>query len=253
MICIKILLTTLICSSLLLSGCIKPAVSGAVQAATVAVKPAGIPVRPKNLLFTQDGLHNCGTIAMLISWAKSRPQDAAKLVRKQPNGNYQVLFHGISPVGVSAKDLAAASKARILKPDNTNNWAKVVLTAFVKVKCGSGPLDFRSIEWIYAGEIGSYLTGTEAEVYNIKEESQDTEGRITLGKPVSIAELERIMTAISGKPAVAYSNRRIHIWAVLAYDRKRALILVRNPRRKNSQWLTITEFRRKFQAIVYEP
>ena len=244
----------LMCLTLVLAGCHRhPAAdsrpSDPVKA--IALKPSGTPICPKSLAFMQDGLHNCGTIAMLISWAKVHPDQAANLVWKQQDGGYLVIFKGADLVIVSDEDLVAAVKAKVVRTEGNDPWARIVLTAFTKLKGGSGPLDFRSTDWIYAGEIAPCLTGSPTASFDIKPEKMDKNGRITVGQPVALPLLKEKLNAMRGKPAVAYTNRRVHIWALMSYDPAHARILVRNPRLRMSEWLSEKEFRQRFQLLVY--
>src|SRR5687767_8433921 len=109
LLCRRLLLVPALSAAALPGGSSKPAPSklstrgirpvAAIVAPVVAkapqpVKPAGVPVVPKSLGFVQKGLHNCGTVAMLLSWAKLHPREAATLVRRQSDGTYTVLFTG---------------------------------------------------------------------------------------------------------------------------------------------------------------
>lgn len=188
---------------------------------------------------------------MLISWAKVHPGEAAKLVWKQHDGGYIVMFKAGGSVPVSSEDLVAAGKSRLIRTEQNDEWAKVVLTAFVKLKCGSGALDFSATDWIYAGEIGSCLTGRPSASFDIKPETLDEKGRIHVGQPVALPILREKLKSLRGKPMVAYTNRRIHIWAVMGYDPAHTRVLVRNPRLRTSQWISEKEFRQRFQLLVY--
>ena len=210
----------------------------------------GAPVRVGSMSFIQDGLHNCGTVAMLLSWAKTRPQEAAELVRREENGSYRVMFTGESVV-VTPTDLAAARKARVVTTAKDDDWARVVLTGFIKLKSGSGRLKFKVTDWIYAGEIAERLSDSPTWSSALKNESVDRHGRIRVGRPISTAAIKSELNSLRGKPMVAYSNRRIHIWAVMAYDPKHGRVLMRNPRQQNSAWMTAKEFGQKFELIVY--
>lgn len=216
-----------------------------------SAKPMGKPVHFRGFTFTQDGLHNCGTIAMLISWANIHPQQAESLVKKQQDGSYLVSFKETDTVRVTKNDLAAASKARILHVKQGDEWAEIVLTAFTRKKCGSGPLNFRVTDWIYPGEIGNCLTGGELKNFIIKNGSLDANSRIQVGPPVSSSILKATLKSLKGKPAVAYTNRLIHIWAIMDYDAARSKILLRNPRRKSSEWMSVADFGQRFQIITY--
>jgi hypothetical protein len=142
-------------------------------------------VAPRSLSFVQDGLHNCGTVAMLISWASARPREASSLVRSLPDGSFRVSFPGSNPVAVSAR--AGLGAAR---------------------------------------------------------------GRIALCAPVPLQVLERQLRALRGRPATALTNRRVHIWPVLSYDARRKRVRARNPRRSRAVWMSLEEFRDKFQVLL---
>ena len=104
-----------------------------------------------------------------------------------------------------------------------------------------------------SGSIGFCLTGKDTDIFDIKPESVDRKGRIGLGQPVSLWALNSKLTALRGKPLVAYTNRRVHIWAVLDYDARGSRVLIRNPRRPTSEWITVSQFRERFQLMVYAP
>ena len=216
-----------------------------------SIRPPGSRLSPRGLSFTQDGLHNCGTIAMLISWANAHRQEAADLVRRQHDGNYLVSFRGADAIAVAADDLVAAAKSKLVRTDQQDPWPRVVLTAFVKLKCRPGPLDFRATDWIYAGEIGECLTDAPTGVFEIKPETLDRKGRIQVGKPVALSVLNAKLSPLRGRPLVAYTNRRVHIWAVMDYDAARSRVLVRNPRRRTSEWLPVSDFSQRFQLLVF--
>jgi hypothetical protein len=216
-----------------------------------ASTPRTVAVAPRSLNFVQDGLHNCGTVAMLISWAKTYPREAAALVRKQANGRYRVQFRGMGAVEVSPTDLSLARRKSVVRSAGSDRWAEIVLTAFTKLKSAGAKPNFALIEWIYAGEIAQCLTGRDSKVINIKPMSQGSAGQVRLGASVSLATLDKQLKALHGVPAVAYTNRCIHIWSILNYDAPRRLVQVRNPRRLRSVWMPLTEFRRKFQLMVH--
>jgi hypothetical protein len=190
-------------------------------------------------------------MAMLLSWAKTRPQDASSLVRRQANGAYSVSFRGVTPILVTPADLAAAKKARLVRTPPGDDWAAVVLTAFAKHRSGPGHLDFTVMEWIYAGEIAQLLTGSAAGNFDIKNESLDSNGRLQVGKPISLSKLRTMLESLRRKPVVAYTNRRVHIWAVYSYDPARSRVLVRNPRSRTSEWISLSHFIEKFQLLCY--
>lgn len=216
-----------------------------------AVASSGTPVQPKSLTFVQDGMHNCGTVAMLISWAKTHPQEAAALVSWQSGVGYTVSFPHDKPVRVTSADLAAAKKARLVRTGPNDEWSRVVLTAFTRQKCQSGRLNFRVTDRIYAGEIAFSLTGGYLGNFEIKPETLDKRGRINVGKPVSQWVLKQKLAALRDKALVAYTNRRVHIWAVLDYDPGGSRVLIRNPRLAESEWVSVLEFSRRFQLLVY--
>lgn len=251
----SVAICSVICVALIVSGCggrkASRTAPATIRHAPVKAKPKGVPVVQKDLSFTQDGLHNCGTVAMLVSWAHLHPDKAADLVRKQPDGSFVVSPAGADEIRVTATDLAEAAKARMIHTEADDRWAEIVLTAFTKLKCGTGTLDFRVTDWIYAGEIGTFLTGSDTGNYAIKMETQDANGRMQMGKPVPVSELEARLKELKGKPLVAYTNRLIHIWSVLDYDDARSRLLVRNPRSKSSIWMPIARFQQRFQVLVY--
>jgi len=246
-----------LCSVLALSGCSGQASRGSAGPGAAprpaASRPAvsGTPLRPRSLAFAQDRLHNCGTLAMLISWASAHPRESARLVWRQPDGGWLVAFRGAPVVTVTAADLDAARKGGLVRTEHGDEWARVVLTAFIKLRSGPGQLDLTSTDWIYAGEIASCLTGRPTSVFEIKPEVQDPSGRIRVGTAVPLAALKEQLRALRGKPVVAYTNRRIHIWSVLDYDAGRSRVLVRNPRRAAGQWMPVSQFRTRFQILVY--
>ena len=243
------------CAVVLVSGCRErpsSSLASEIRAPGPGVtKPHGTALRLRSLDFVQDGLHNCGTIAMLISWAKTHQQDAASLVWRQPDGSYLVAFRGAESVRVTADDLKAGTKSRLVRTRQGDEWARIVLTAFTKLKCGQGRLDFRVADWVYAGEIASCLTGAQTGVFEIKQETLDAKGRPQVGRPVPLSALKEKLNTLRGKPLVAYTNRRVHIWAVMAYDPAKLRVLVRNPRLQNSSWLSIGQFSQRFQLLVY--
>lgn len=211
----------------------------------------GVALKPMNVAFTQDGLHNCGTIAMLIAWVHSYPARAARLVTRIPDGTYLVWFRGMSPIDVSPSDLAAARNARIIKAASDDRWAAIVLTAFTKTKSSPHRLDFNATDWIYAGEIGRTLSGWSASSFNLKAEFQDSRRRIQVGHPIALELIKAKLSQLRGFPVVAYTNRRIHIWAIMDYDQGKGRVLVRNPRRAHPEWMDLPLFSRKFQLLVY--
>jgi hypothetical protein len=231
-------------------ACAGAAWLGGLPIPVVAERMPAIPP-PDTLSFTQQRLHNCGTVAMLLSWAKTHPQAAAGLVRQKGKGSYEVAFRGASKVTVSAGDLKAACAAKVAAEPSGNFWALAVLTAFTKHKCGGGPFDFRATDWLFPGEIGACLTGKESGHYSLKPETQDARGRLTVGAPVSMKELRSKLKSLQGKPTVAYTNRRIHIWAVMGHDLKGKSVYLRNPRRAASKWMSLADFRRQFQLVVW--
>lgn len=218
--------------------------------AKAGTRSGGHPTPPKSLSFTQSGLHNCGTVAMLISWAYTRPGKAAGLVEEHKDGSYWVKTASGQEIIVSPADLKAAEDANTIscKPDDP--WSRIVLTAFIKSKSDAGKLDFKAIEWIYAGDIAEFLSGGQSGGFEIKPETVASNGAITVGKPVSLERLNKALTNFKGYPMVAYTNRRVHIWAVLDYDPDQRRILIRNPRKATSEWVALSEFSSRFQLIV---
>lgn len=248
-------------ASNVLGGCASPTYSAVKSPTRTTIKTPksklardlsnSVAVRPKALDFLQVGLHNCGTIAMLVSWARWHPQEAANLVHRQPNGYYQVHFTGMGPVIVTPAELQQARKVQLVESQHGEHWAEVVLTAFTKLKSQPGHLNFKAIEWVYAGEIGSCLSQQPFGRFDIKPMSADARGMVQMGPAVSPAALDQQFRLLHGHPAVAYTNRCIHIWAILDYDAKRHLIHARNPRRTASVWMPLAAFRDKFQLLVY--
>lgn len=208
------------------------------------------PTRPKSLSFTQSGSHNCGTVAMLISWAYTRPEKAAGLVEEHKDGSYWVKNASGKEVIVSPTDLKTAEEANVISCKANDPWFRIVLTAFIKSKSKPGKLDFRAIEWIYAGDIAEFLSGGQSGGFEIKPETVASNGAITVGKPVSLDRLNKALTNFKGYPMAAYTNRRVHIWAVLDYDPDHRRVLIRNPRKATSEWVPLSEFSRRFQLIV---
>jgi len=211
---------------------------------------ASTAITPRSLSFVQDGLHNCGTVAMLISWASAYPREAARLVRRQANGSYLVKAAGQATVVVTAANLASANKAGVVLAPRDDRWSEIVLTAFTIRQSGNPIPNFKTIEWLYAGDIGDFLTGRQCAVFDIKPEMTDASGRLKVGAPVTPVELEKQLKKYQGNPTVAYTNRRIHIWSVLGYDARRKLVRMRNPRHRQSLSMPLSTFRQKFQMIV---
>lgn len=244
-----------------LTGCMQPVSSQtqslpqvahrALKSSIKAVSPV-VTVKPKGLNFVQDELHNCGTVAMLLSWATQNPQAAKSLVQRLPHKHYRVRFPGVGPVTVTPNDLKHARKVGLISAPENDPWAAIVLTAFTKLKSPPKRLNFKAIEWIYAGEIGYCLTGGNYGSYDIKPMVTNARGMMQLKPAVTPTMLDQQLRMLRGRPAVAYTNRYIHIWAILDYDARRHRVQVRNPRRSSSVWMPLSEFRQRFQLIVYK-
>ncbi len=187
---------------------------------------------------------------MLISWAHTRPEKAAGLVEEYRSGDYRVKRFGGKEIIVNRADLKSAEEASIISCKADDPWSRIVLTAFIKSKSKPGNLDFKAIEWIYAGDIAEFLSGGQSGGFEIKPETVASNGAITVGNPVSLDRLDKALTNFKGYPMAAYTNRRVHIWAVLDYDPDQRRILIRNPRKATSEWVPLTEFSRRFQLIV---
>ena len=190
---------------------------------------------------------------MLLSWANAFPRQAATLVERQANGNYRVQFAGHPAVVVTAADLAEAQRVKVVDSPPGSRWGEIVLTAFTKLKSREQALDFAATEWIYAGEIGSHLCGQDSAIFEIKREFSKPNGKLWLGPPISSKQVAQRLLALRGQPTVAYTNRRIHIWAVLNYDARRQRVYVRNPRRRSGVWMSLPQFVKQFQLLVYVP
>jgi len=236
------------------------AVEAAPTPTPVPTKLPGVPVAPKSLNFVQKGLHNCGTVAMLLSWARLHPREAARLVRRQSDGSYTVHFAGDNTATVTAVQLKEARKVQLVQCANDDRWAEIVLTAFAKfvparyAPTDNGPrpaLDFSNIEWISPTELGEMLSGERFKAFAIKPERVDAKRRLQVGPPVATELLDRELRSMRNRPAAALTNRRVHIWAVLDYDAARKRVYARNPRRAQGVWMSLAEFREKFQLVVY--
>jgi len=105
--------SVLVYLAIVLAGCDGHPMADSRPVEVSAPRPSGTPVHPNSLAFTQDGLRNCGTIAMLTSWTKTHRHDAANLVWRQPDGSYLVAFRGAESVRVTADDRRAARESRL--------------------------------------------------------------------------------------------------------------------------------------------
>lgn len=214
--------------------------------------PAEPVVAVGSLRFVQDGLHNCGTVSMLISWVSLHPNEAARMVRRLPNGAFRVDFAVGGEVTVTPKDLAAARKVKVTTCPENNQWSQIVLTAFAILKNGGKAPNFKLIEWMDASEFGYALGGQAGGYYFIKPEVAILkDGRPKLGAPVPLETLHRKLLSLRGLPLTAYTNRRIHIWSVLAYDGAKRRVQVRNPRRRQAVWMPLADFRDKYELLVF--
>ena len=238
----------------ILLSCSLLATRAASPAKPAASRSAGTLVPWRGLSFQQDGLHNCGTVSMLMAWANRHPGQAAKMVRRLPDSSFRVAFPNpkAGTVAVSPRDIAMARRVRLVRCASGDVWPLAVLTAFARLKSRGAKPDFHATEWIYAGEIARCLAPGASSIFHIKPMDQ-RKGRISIGAPVALPRFEAHLRRVASRPTVAYNNRCVHIWAVLGYDARRKMVRARNPRRAQSVWMPLRLFRDQFQILVSAP